>query len=199
MPSISSLPRKFGEASRSSYSARAPLHRGGMMAERPGKSAVQHLFRERLTIKVGGAYIPPPRCAAAQRDGAPAKLITVSWFLVWLWLEERGFEALRLSGRRRWRSSRRRLLFEIVDRKKEKRRRRSPCGLFLCGRKPVLERSKRNFGGPTFRFIKLCSITARASGTGSTCLGLVKRCDRADQDLKLESLILAQSERWRQA
>jgi len=48
-----------------------------------------------LTIKVGGAYISLPRCAAARRDGAPAKLITVPWFLVWQWLEERGFEALR--------------------------------------------------------------------------------------------------------
>src|SRR5258707_1465551 len=169
-----------------------------MMAAGVGKVRC-NLYLKRLTLKVGGAYIPPPRCAAARRDGAPAKLITVPWFLVWQWLEESGFEALRFSGRRRWRSFRWRLLFEIVDRKKEKRRRRSPCGLFLRGREPVLERSKRNFGGPTFRFIKLDRSRAAQAERRSTCLGLVKRCDRADQDLKLESLILAQSERWRQA
>ena len=98
---------------------------------------------EWLTIKVGGAYIPPPRCAAARRDGAPVKLITVPWFLVWQWLEESGFEALRFSGRRRWRSFRWRLLFEIVDRKKEKRRRRSPCGLFLSRARACVWKGRR--------------------------------------------------------
>jgi hypothetical protein len=153
-----------------------------------------------LTIKLGGAYITAT--TVRRRLGAMAHLRSSSSFRGFssgFLPEERGFEASGFHRKRRWRFRRRRLLFEIVDRKKEKRGRRSPCGLFLRGREPVSERSKRNFGGPTFRFIKLCSITARASGTGSTCLGLVKRCDRADQDLKLESLILAQSERWRQA
>jgi hypothetical protein len=38
------------------------------MAERAGKDAIRHPFRERLTIKVGGAYIPPPtvRCRSAR-------------------------------------------------------------------------------------------------------------------------------------
>ena len=149
---------------------RAPRHRGGMMAEAAGKRAPQHPLRRVLTLKVGGAYITATtvRCRSARWRTCEAHHRTVVSRLAPAGRErlrvrlhrsqlhpERGFEALRFSGRRRWRSCRRRLLFEIVDRKKEKRGRRSPCGLFLRGRKPVLERSKRNFGGPTFRFIKL--------------------------------------------
>jgi hypothetical protein len=62
------------------------------MAARVGK-VHRNTHLKWLTIKVGGAYIPPPRCAAARRDGAPVKLITVPWFLVWL-----------MAGRERFRS-----------------------------------------------------------------------------------------------
>jgi hypothetical protein len=89
------------------------------------------------------------------------------------------------------------LLFEIVERKKEKRRRRSPCGLPVSRARARGWEVLRDFGGTTFR----SSQSNRASDC--LCLGLVKRSDQNkadDQNLvQLESLILAQSERWRQA
>src|SRR5262245_47594842 len=81
----------------------------------------------------------------------------------------------------------RRLLFEIVDRKKEKRGRRSPCGLFPSRAQACLGRSQMRLRRSYVSIHQAKSIADRASETRSACLGLVKRCDRADQDLKLES------------
>src|SRR5262249_677737 len=74
-------------------------------------------------------------------------------------LEERGFEALRSSGRRRWRFRRQRLLFEIVDRKKEKRGRRSPCGLFLASESSC---GKSNETSAVLRFDSSSFVRSRA-------------------------------------
>ena len=95
-----------------------------------------------------------------------------------------------------------RTLFEIVDRKKEKRGRRSPCG--LPSRGSNLSRRKlaqfvhgwrsNDFGGPTFRFTKPCDYASDRRAWDSSNV-----VTKAGLNLKLESLILAQSERWRQA
>src|SRR5262249_55284721 len=80
-----------------------------------------------------------------------------------------------------------------VNRKKEKRGRRSPCGPPPRWR-PVSSRGAagRDFGGRRFRSTPL----ARKRQEGD----LVKRCDRPGKGLiQLGRLILAQSERWRQA
>jgi hypothetical protein len=50
------------------------------------------------------------------------------------------------------------------------------------------------------RFDKFKLLDRAAQAVGSTCLGLVNDVvTEPNQNLKLESLILAQSERWRQA
>src|SRR5262249_677736 len=43
---------------------RAPRHWGGMMAKKTGNLQCKTHMPQWLTLKVGGAYIPPPRCAA---------------------------------------------------------------------------------------------------------------------------------------
>ena len=102
-----------------------------------------------------------------------------------------------------------------MNRKKEKRGRRSPCGplpqrerFWPHGLDLLRERDGhgRDFGGQRLRY-----IAARES---DQCMDLVKdvavqgirflyRCAKRvisrDQSIQLESLILAQSERWRQA
>ena len=82
-------------------------------------------------------------------------------------------------------------------------------GLSLTG-KPSMQTAGRDFGGLTF-LGRHCSRAGgvRASGASLKRAGarmrklsdLVKRCDQPGKSSqsKLESLILAQSERWRQA
>jgi len=135
------------------------------------KSALQYPFstvdfKSRRSLYTGHHGAPPLGAMAHLRSSSPYRGFSSSP----CWKRE-GFEALRFPEGGAGDLSAGGLLFEIVDRKKEKRRRRSPCGLFLRGRKPVLEGSKRNFGVLRFDSSSLIGFTGRESGTEIDVLG----------------------------
>jgi hypothetical protein len=163
-----------------------------------------------LTSSEGAAYIPATRRAAARCDGAPSKLLTDSGELPPT--GSRGFRLRRLSGtpERGHSFASGCLTGESEERETwtaESLRAACSWGASQVGSVAVADFEKqsschavgRDFGGTRFRSTPSPCGGIRVSLRGSRW-DLVKRCDQPEQVLsKLESLILAQSERWRQA
>ena len=166
-----------------------------------------------LTMSRCAAYIPRIRCAAARRNGAPVKLFTDTGDRAIDWSRRQRVSSALWSVRRRDSCVPGCLTGES---EKEKRGRRSPCEPCACelqfaqvdsdlSAMRLDETSAVHVSGQHHNFAKAVDVAAMQIASAPVRArkfrwDLVKRCDQPEQYLiQLESLILAQSERWRQA
>ncbi len=167
--------------------------------------------REVLTRFGAAAYIAPTRRAAARRDGAPAKLLTDNGDQPpTCCVGGRGFGGSPACPGRGILVVPGCLTGESEERETwtAESLRAASSGGSILRIDPGAVAAGRDFGGTRFRStpysVKRRVWARRKSGSCPQRAwirwDLVKRCDQPEQVLiQLESLILAQSERWRQA